>query len=208
MSEALAYTLPDFDFVQHNENGVFIWVPDKTYVVLGQRDKPENALPKNLQTDIEFVVIKRPSGGHSVVLTPNTLVISIHGKSLDISQTKQWFRTCSNAVIQSLQRCGIKNAQIDGISDITLNNRKILGSSMYRGKDKTWWHGVLNLAERPEYIARFLAHPATEPAYRKQRSHSDFITSLEHEGFNFDSQACYRFLSEELKDSIIMKSRT
>ncbi|HOE04967.1 MAG TPA: hypothetical protein PLZ52_07105 [Bacteroidales bacterium] len=203
MVQLTDYNLPDIGFVEKHSQGVFTWTPDAVYVVLGQRDKPETALAANLPDDKAFFVTKRPSGGHSVVLTPNTLVVSIHGKSPDITKTKQWFQACSNAILNSLHRCGLVDAHISGISDITINNRKILGSSMYRGKDKVWWHGVLNISENPAFISSFLAHPATEPDYRKQRNHEDFITSIVAQGLAFNASEFEKYLTDEISNTII-----
>jgi len=34
------YNLPDKSLLALEESPVFTWIPDKTYVVIGQRDKP------------------------------------------------------------------------------------------------------------------------------------------------------------------------
>lgn len=182
------YNLPDVVYMRSVREGVFTWVPDQTYVVLGQRDKPEQALVANQALYSNIVVVKRLSGGHSVVLTPRTLVLSVHAVSPDISRTKAWFNSCSASLLEALQLCGVYKAAIGGVSDISIGGQKILGSSVYRSKDIIFWHAVLNVAESPYYISSLLAHPATEPQYRNKRSHHEFITSVvEHyPEFNVD----------------------
>jgi len=187
MIEIMPYTLADAAFLQSKQSGFIIWQPDATYVILGQSDTPETSLNRDAIIADKIMVMKRPSGGHTVLLSPNTLIISVLDKSPDISQTRSWFNQISQNILIALKQCGVVNAEIKGTSDIVINNRKILGSSMYRSKDNVLWHGVLNVSEKPETIARYLAHPITEPKYRQNRNHISFVTSLSEQGYSLNS---------------------
>ncbi|NLA24853.1 MAG: hypothetical protein GX879_07800, partial [Bacteroidales bacterium] len=67
--------------------------------------------------------------------------------------------------------------------------------------DKSWWHAVLNIAEDPDFIASFLAHPASEPEYRKKRSHSEFISSLKSENYELNIPLFKKSLKQEILNS-------
>lgn len=195
------YNLPDINLLTIKGPGVLTWRPDKTYIVLGQRDLPHTALNQEAVITDKIPVLKRPSGGHTVVLTPRTQVIAISNYGVPINLVKSFFNACNQAVIEALTMQGINDVKARGISDLAHGEQKILGSSMYRPKDQMFYHAVLNVSESPDYIARYLVHPATEPDYRKGRKHMEFITSLSSREYSFDE----RLFTANLKDIAIEK---
>lgn len=178
------YKIPDQSLFEQQTSGILVWVPDKTYIILGQRDSIESAVEEEAAIRENAIVMKRPSGGHSVVLTSETVVVSMISYSHSLTAIKPFFYDCNMKIIKALEAQGVKNLSIQGISDIVLNNRKIVGSSMYKGKDFLFFHAVINISERPDYISQFLKHPATEPEYRQKRKHNEFITSIKEQGYD------------------------
>lgn len=178
-----AYNLPDKSLLEQQEQDALVWQPDKVYIILGQRDNIEDAVVIDEVRRKNAVIMQRPSGGHSVVLTPKTIVVSIVSRKHELTAIKTFFRDCNMRIINALIKQGVNGLSILGISDVVLNEKKIVGSSMYRGKDFLFFHAVVNIAENPSYIAQFLKHPKTEPEYRKNRKHSEFISSLEEQGY-------------------------
>ena len=61
--------------------------------------------------------------------------------------------------------------------------KKILGSSLYRRKDLIIYQGSLLVNPDLSLMKRYLKQPRKQPAYRKDRSHEDFVTSLHNEGY-------------------------
>lgn len=174
------YDLPDLDIVNSEKKRDFkIWKPDKNYIVLGKSDKIETAIikQKNENVDEKYYVLKRPSGGHTVVLSPKTLVIAVVVKTPELSP-KQLFGKVNTTTINALKDLKINNLNENGISDISIGDKKILGSSMHKNKNYLFYHAVLNVLEEPSFIAKLLAHPTSEPDYRKKRSHIDFMTNI------------------------------
>jgi len=185
MIEIKKYNLPDFSIYESDINTFRIWHPEETYVVLGTSNKPEDALNERNIIDDNIEVYKRPSGGQSVVLTPNTLVIAVLKIETEIKAPKIFFQEINSIIISALEEFGVKNLFHKGISDIAIGEKKILGSSMYRNKEKNFYHAVLNISESTDTFERYLKHPVKEPDYRKGRPHKDFVTSLKNEGCNF-----------------------
>lgn len=174
------YDLPDIDIIKSDKEFEYkIWQPQKTYIVLGKSDTIENSIVKHKNNDInkKIYVLKRPSGGHSVVLTKNTLVVAVMIKNKDIG-AKQFFKKVNSLIIKAIKILNISNLTENGVSDISIGNKKILGSSMYKNKDYLFYHAVLNFAENPEFISKLLKHPKSEPKYRKNRLHIDFLTNI------------------------------
>ncbi len=164
-----------------------VWEPGFVAVILGQANSVEEAVYPEAVTSDRVPVYKRPSGGESVVLSPNTLVISILKRGDKLRSPKLYFQRYNQAIIDALSGLGVQGLRCDGISDICIGKMKILGSSIYRNKDAVIYHAVLNRAESAKTFERYLKHPAREPGYRNGRSHSEFVTSLQESGYNLNS---------------------
>ena len=182
------YDLADSRLIDTNSRGInlMLWKPDKRAVVIGNSNKAEKTVDLgNVQKD-NVPVYKRPSGGESVVLTENMMIISIVNNMEKFEGSRKLFDIYNELIISALSRLGIENLGMKGISDITIGNKKILGSAMYRNKDKTFYHAVLNIAEDIDVISRYLYHPEREPDYRQGRGHSEFVTSIRENYKNVD----------------------
>jgi lipoate---protein ligase len=158
-----------------------IWLPDQNYIVLGASNDPENSLFAENVIGENIPVYKRPSGGQSVMITPGTIVISVLLNGSE-ERPKEVFNKINSWIMISLAALGIDGLSMKGISDIAIGEKKILGSSMFRKKEKIFYHAVLNVSEDPEHLERFLKHPLKEPDYRKNRRHRDFVTSVHDSG--------------------------
>jgi len=176
------YYLPDIQLLENESKRFLIWIPDKSYIVLGASNKAEDALfLENVKLD-NISVLKRPSGGQTVMLTPNNLIIAVVFSDPNSVKPKDVFNQMNMLIIAALEETGITNLRLSGISDIAILEKKILGSAIYRSKDTLLYHAVLNLGEPASTFERYLKHPSKEPDYRKGRKHSDFVTSLLESG--------------------------
>lgn len=204
------YYLPDIELFNEKRNSFLVWVPDKKYIVLGASNKSEDALILENVINDKISVLKRPSGGQTVMLTPDNLIISAVFFELEKIQPKEIFNIINNIIISSIELAGIKNSTLNGISDIEISGKKILGSSIYRNKDAILYHAVLNLGEPAITFERYLKHPTKEPEYRKGRKHSDFVTSLKDNGYINSYQFLVDILNEQLNeffDKLIAKDQ-
>ena len=180
------YDLPDAALFSGTGDGMLVWQPDKTVIVLGQSNTPERSLIiENVEAD-NITVTKRPTGGEAVVLTPGMAVITVAREFREMTASKNFFRVINGMILDVLADLGVKNYGTQGISDITLGSRKILSSSMHRRERRLVYHAVLNISEDPEVFERYLKHPVREPDYRQKRKHSEFVTSLHNEGYSID----------------------
>ena len=184
MLQITKYCLPDIKLFEDNDERFLIWIPDTTYIVLGASNQPEESLiVENVRRD-NITVLKRPSGGQAVVLTPNNLVISVVFTGKKILQPKEVFRNINLLIISALKKEGINGLSLMGISDIAISEKKILGSTIYKNKDKLLYHAVLNLGEPASTFEKYLKHPVKEPDYRNGRKHIDFVSSLKDNGYS------------------------
>lgn len=179
MPEVQEYDLPDLALLRsQNDFDAMVWQPDRYILVLGQSNKSENSLHYKQVIDDKIAVYKRPSGGETVILGPGTLVISVSFKTTKLRNPSIYFNIINSSILRALKECGLEGAEMRGISDLAIDGKKILGSSIYRTTNKVLYHAVLNVSEDVSIIEKYIAHPAKEPDYRKGRSHSEFVTSL------------------------------
>lgn len=178
--ETLPYSLPDQALIDPDAagNAFMVWQPEQTVIVLGQSNQAETAVHTDLAEQDGVPVIKRQSGGQTVILTPRTLVISVRLFSEKLENPQVYFKRINNVIISALANLGIDGLVEKGISDIVIGEKKILGSSIYRKKSMVFYHAVLNISETPEFIGQYLKHPEREPDYRIGRKHEDFVTSI------------------------------
>lgn len=191
------YDLPDAELLTGNGNGSdpVVWVPKRFCIVLGQSNEPGESIHTAVVEEENIPVYKRPSGGETVILSPNTLVMSFVKRNEPLRSPKRYFALFNGKIIDALAGLGVKDLGQRGISDICIGEKKILGSSIYRNKDILLYHAVLNISEPVSNIEKYLKHPSREPGYRAGRSHSDFVTSLAAEGYALNAEDIKKAIS-------------
>ncbi len=192
------YDLPDAFLFSAGTTGILVWQPQETVIVLGQSNTVETSLHIDAVAADGIRVTKRPSGGETVILTPATIVFTIARQFQVMIQFREFFSAVNGVVIEGLQEMGVSQLGSKGISDITIGNRKILGSSMRKVGNKLVYHAVLNRAENPALFSKYLSHPRREPDYRAGRKHDDFVTSISNEGYRFTPGELMAMLNQRL----------
>ncbi len=190
MSEKIGsdlYDLPDIGIMESLAKfDSYVWQPDGTYIVLGRANSEESSVYSENAIRDNVKIYKRPSGGESVVLTPNMIIFSLKLNILRLSKPRDIFKVINNQLISSFNEVGINNLDSRGISDLSINNKKILGSSMYLKNNILFYHAVLNVKEDISVISKYLRHPKREPDYRAGRDHKEFVTSIWAEGYEIE----------------------
>jgi len=204
MLNILDYYLPDVQLLKKKTNQFLIWIPDKIYIVLGASNKPDESLNMENVKEDNITVLKRPSGGQTVILTPNNIMISAVFFDKNSLHPKDIFQRINKLIISSIEKIGIHDMSMMGISDITISGRKILGSAIYRSKNTLLYHAVLNLGEPAATFERYLKHPSKEPDYRQGRTHTDFVTSLKEKGYNKSAYHLENVLSLSFEESFYL----
>ncbi|HEB31716.1 MAG TPA: hypothetical protein ENI15_12705 [Spirochaetes bacterium] len=163
-----------------------VFEAEKPEVVLGRSRKKENDVNiRNCEED-GVPVLRRAGGGGTVLLSKGMIVISIAGKTAFPFYLREHMNAINEIIIKALKRSGIEDLAVKGISDITIGNKKILGSSLYKKRDLVLYQGSLLFDPDMGLIDRYLKHPDKEPDYRRGRPHKNFLTSLLKEGYNID----------------------
>jgi len=175
------YDLPDYDLFINPKDGFqyMIWRPIEDSIVLGQSNQPDTALYLEAVQRDDIPIWKRPSGGETVYLSPNTVVVSLSLQGTPLQGSKYYFRRFNQEIQGCLSELGVSSLGYKGISDLAIGEKKILGCALYRKPDYIFYHAVLNVAEDIHKIATYLRHPSREPDYRQGRDHTEFVTSIQ-----------------------------
>jgi len=129
-------------------------------------------------------VVVRPSGGGAVVLSPGVVTVSVLASSdLPGLLPEPHFARLGEIARSALQACGVSCITQRGVSDLCLEDRKIAGSAL-----RLWGPRVLyqlSVLVDPDLalMDRYLHMPSRQPAYRRQRPHQEFVTSLRRAGY-------------------------
>jgi len=157
-----------------------IWQPAEYFVVLGHGNNWRNEVHVSSCAADEIPVLRRCSGGGTVLQGPGCLNYSL------ILQQDRFaganVRAAFDFVLERHRRCleSLLNnpVSIKGISDLTLGEQKFSGNAQYRKRHYLLVHGTFLLNFNLPLIARFLRIPTHQPDYRRQRSHGDFLVNL------------------------------
>jgi lipoate-protein ligase A len=194
------YSLPDNDLLQSEQNqGYMLFIPEQKYLILGRSNQAEEAVfvEKALADGVQ--IMQRASGGQTVLLSENTLVIAIKMPLVNGFRSDKYFELANGVIIKCLEKMGVKNLHSKGISDLSIGELKILGSAIYRSQTSVFYHAVLNLSESNSSISKYIKHPSKEPDYRQGRSHDEFVTSLQQQGFDIPVTNIIACLTQQLK---------
>lgn len=147
-------------------------------VVIGRGSKPDVELNIDACLDDAVPVLKRHGGGCSVVLDPGNLIVSLVLPERGFRDHRRNFTCITGWLIEGLATVGVVGVYHDGISDLVIDDRKIGGSCLYCSKDLLYYSSTLLVDPDLKSVGRYLKHPPREPAYRRDRSHTDFMGRL------------------------------
>lgn len=181
-----------------------LWEPESTFVVLGRSQKAEEEVNLAECHADQIPVLKRRGGGGAVVLMPGVLCITIAFYSEKSDSPYYFFKQINRYIISVLSGMLITGLTPKGISDIAINDKKILGCSMFKSRKLFLYQGSLLVNPQLEKICRYLKHPSREPDYRKRRTHLDFTTSLQQAGYFITLEDCRLTLMQEMNNALAL----
>ena len=157
-----------------------LWEAKKYFVVLGHSDQILSNVNVVACNDCDVPILRRMSGGGTVVQGPGCLNYSLILKNDprligNIRDTFQYVLERHRQLVEDL--CGLA-VRIDGISDLTLGGQKVSGNAQYRKARFVLVHGTFLLSFDLRLIEKYLPLPARQPSYRNRRPHLQFITNL------------------------------
>jgi lipoate---protein ligase len=156
-----------------------IWSPSKSYVVIGNSNDPNKEVYLNRCQQDDIIVVRRSGGGGTVLLHPETLIISLGCWVKDFYNNKEYFFRINESVINTLEKItSCPKLSQKGLSDICYQDKKLAGTSLFRSRNYLLYQASVLYSKKINKISYYLPHPSSEPSYRKKKSHKDFLTSL------------------------------
>jgi lipoate-protein ligase A len=155
-----------------------VYQPTDLAVVLGQGSDPTRELNLAHCLADRIPIMRRRGGGCAVVIDPGNVIVSVAVQTTGINNTHRIFDLLTSWLVEGMQSLGYDSVYHDGKSDLVLANRKIGGSCVYQAKGLLYYSATLLVAPHIDDIERYLQHPPREPAYRRGRSHADFLSGL------------------------------
>jgi lipoate---protein ligase len=170
------------------------WESPKIFIVLGRTGQPEKELILDQVRADQVPVVRRSSGGGTVVQGPGCLNFSWilpKTKNPSLADIRQSYRYILTSVITALKTCGVA-AEFRPISDLVVlpNELKFSGNAQRRVRNHLLHHGTILYDFDLALIERYLALPTDCPSYRRSRPHRDFVTNVPLQPADFKKAFC------------------
>lgn len=165
-------------------SGFRVYEPESVKIVLGAAGKVEKELYLERVKEDGVSVQRRNGGGGTVVLSRGQVVTALVKEVNEQFRNVEFMRKINQWIVDVLELLGVKGIEHAGISDLTLNGKKILGSSLHRKKYFLFYQSSLLVSNKIRLFERYLKYPDRVPEYRAGRGHSEFCTNLALEGYN------------------------
>lgn len=144
-------------------------------IVMGISGKPEQLIDMNLFQKNPIPLIKRFSGGGTVYIDPDTYFITLIFNNRNMPQYPQeilkWTEQLYKPVFSPLNFTLTEN-------DYTVNGLKFGGNAQYLCKNR-WLHHTSLLWRYDSLKMNLLLLPSKRPTYRQDRTHEEFLCTLE-----------------------------
>ena len=158
-----------------------LWESDRNFVVLGRSSRLTDDVHIDACQQDSVPILRRASGGGTVLQGPGclsyavVLPICLHTDLRDIRLTNTFIL---RRMAKALSRWQPAIA-LQGISDLTVEGRKIAGSAQRRKRNALLFHGTILYRMHARIISRYLKQPKRQPAYRGDRPHGEFLRTID-----------------------------
>lgn len=156
------------------------WESEKFFIVLGRVSKPEEDVKMEESRKDGVEIIRRASGGGTVLQGPGCLNYSFifsYGRDPLLKNIRKSYEVILNKICDSLRKLHI-DAKFEPISDMAFYGKKFSGNAQTRRRRYMLHHGTILYDFPIKRIERYLKIPKDQPSYRKSRSHNDFLINI------------------------------
>lgn len=158
-----------------------VWEPRRHFAVLGYSSRVNSEVHLSACRKHGVPVLRRCSGGGTVLQGPGclnySLILELQDRShlRDITETNIFIMGRLKQALQPLLGTPIC---VQGFTDLALGMQKFSGNAQYRKRRALLFHGTFLLDFDIPLIEKLLPPPHKQPAYRQNRSHGNFLANL------------------------------
>lgn len=161
---------------------VQVFQPRGRHVVMGAGGKQEKEVYAEEMAALGMPLYKRKGGGGTVLLGPETIVVTVHAGVTHRFQNLAYFRAVNSGLIDVFRDWVDLPFVTAGISDIAVEGRKVVGTSIFRRRQYLLYQASILVELDLPLMNRVLRHPPRMPDYRADRDHAGFLTCLRELG--------------------------
>jgi lipoate-protein ligase A len=160
---------------------LFFWESKRYFVVLGYGNRVASEVNQQICSALKIPILRRSSGGGTVLQGPGcvnySIILPIHSRAelASITATNQFVMEQNRAALEKMLNTDVS---VKGCTDLVLGDRKFSGNAQRRKKSSVLFHGSFLLQFDLSLVAKVLAMPSKQPAYRTGRDHTAFLTNL------------------------------
>ena len=161
------------------------WMAREPVVVVGSSSRLQDEVDLDACRATGVRIVRRPSGGLTVLLGPGCLMWSVvesfpdAAPSIDRIHARMLDPLCA-ALSRVVPTAGgvIRRGSSDLVVAGDTGPRKVSGNALRVRRHGVLYHGTLLDHFDLELVGRVLRHPPREPAYRAGRAHGAFLANL------------------------------
>jgi lipoate-protein ligase A len=163
------------------------WMAATPAVVLGSSSRLDEEVDRAACAAAGVSIVRRTSGGLSVVLGPGCLMWSVITPRAGVDETASMsidaIHTATLEPLAAALRAAGRPVVRQGTSDLALaaaelDPRKVSGNALRVRRQGVLYHGTLLDEFDLDLVGRVLRHPPREPGYRAGRPHGAFLANL------------------------------
>jgi len=158
------------------------WVAAEPAVVLGSSSRVADEIDVAGCEAAGATILRRPSGGLTVLLGPGCLVWSVITPHPAAVPPLDVLHAATLEPLAAALREAGRPVERRGTSDLAVVNegraRKVSGNALRVRRSAVLYHGTLLDSFDLDLVTRVLRHPPREPDYRAGRRHGDFLANL------------------------------
>jgi lipoate---protein ligase len=179
-----------------------IYEPTALCAVLGAAGKPEQDLLLDALEKDGVPWMRRRGGGGTVVLGPGQVVLAVVTEVASPFRNREYAAAINSWIVEALRRLSVTGVHEEGISDLAVGEKKIVGTSIYRTRLVLFYQASLLVSNDISLFTRYLAMPVKVPEYRRGRTHEEFCTTLAREGYKGSTAAVLDALRETVEERL------
>lgn len=154
-----------------------LWEPTQNFVVIGRSSSYSSEVNHDYCAEHNIPVLRRVTGGAAIVTGPGCLMYGVlldFRRRPELRMLDQAHQFVMNKMAGAVSSLGIE-VEINGICDLTIDDRKVSGNSLRCKRNWMLYHGTMICDFDQSLIGKCLDWPRRTPDYRADRSHDDFV---------------------------------